>query len=249
MLKKPKDKKISILMGQYTVIKKFFQPSYKSSNLIIESPAAETCIILVLNSPQGLALAHIDTPFYAKEITQKLISRLKNCGAQNSEIKATLVGGQVSDPLEGSGALYNPIYQVLQAEKINYTHKYYSINIPFATLQSIPLMYLLFRILGYIGPSSYIGTVICFLFTLIAHNQTTAYLSNRFDVSVNTATDYIEVVANDINNSSRIIRQASDAQLAFFKQRNTIMPHDSAQKEKLALQWVQPPVEFNGLLK
>ncbi len=52
----------------------------KRGDYEIVSPGAQTCLVLLLKSKTEIAVAHIDSPWVALEITRKMIEELQKSG-------------------------------------------------------------------------------------------------------------------------------------------------------------------------
>lgn len=109
-----------ILMGQYTVVNRGSSAEKK-----IEIPGVQTCVVIVLQSPEGIGVAHVDTPFHAQSVVRDMIEKLGNMIDA-----ATLVGGDVAISRRSSRSIYKPIYEVLKKHAIPYVHSAKSYHIP-----------------------------------------------------------------------------------------------------------------------
>lgn len=203
---KPEAKRSFVVpMGGYTV----FNRSRKGFTEL-QSVGAETCVIVVLQSPKGIALAHVDTP-NAAEAMRTIIKELGN-----KNISATLVGGDVGYVF-GSASIYNSIYLVLRENNIKFTHNNYSYWVPSLTL---PLIYSLLRITNFIGPESIMYSTLTLaaclgIGRLIANNT-----AKSFDVKVNLENGEILIVPTSTAN----LEEAKELMLPnnwdFFRKRN-----------------------------
>jgi hypothetical protein len=233
------EKSVSLMMGQYGVF-----PSKKVNK--VETPGVQTCVTLIITSKDQsyLGFAHIDTSLHARNVTEKIIKQLRSYNKNSIEgMSATLVGGDISDPLTGSSSIYNPIYEALKEAKIPYKHEKYSYSLP---LLALPLLYLGLTYLGGLraGASGFetaFVTFICLAAQFIINNL---ILPNTYDVAVDLETNEIKVVSNNPENSRRILEEAGKAQIEFLMKRNQLSPALESQRKELELEDVSKKLKL-----
>lgn len=216
-----------VLAGQYSVVR-----NDAEDNACIESPDVQSCVVLVLRSSIGTAVAHIDTPFYAREITQAMIQKLKSFD-KKMPIEATIIGGDVAYVPGGidSSTLYNPVYKTLNEHQIKFSHKNYSYAAP-----PVHFVYLLFRMLDLVGPASYLLAALCFvaLWTL-GQGAIGTFLGNSYDVRIVLKSGAISITSNSEDNAKRIRNEATAEQKDSFLRRNKLDPQNPKNIKELKL--------------
>ncbi len=191
-----------VLMGEYIVVD-------RKQDSVIESPGAQTCVILVLKSKDKIAVAHIDSPVGIVENIDKILKRFGN-----QSIKATLVGGVAGLPIVNTRVIYQQIYNVLNQRNIQYKHQYYSINVLPILL---PIGYAVLRLASLVGPESYLASFIFLVITYFAQTIVSSSLEKSFDVEVNEKEGDIKILTNDLKNSIRMMSQVKLAHRDRFK--------------------------------
>lgn len=175
----------------------------------IETPSVQTCILISLNSPEAMAVAHIDTNLVASETIDEMVFNLKAMGATN--IKAETVGGDFYVLTQKStSVIFNEIEQALKKNGIQRSnHDFYTTQVPKVIL---PLTYLALRTARTVGPESYLFVAICTVIACCCSYALNYLLEKSFDVTVNTKDGKIKVITNDEENSVRIMTQATQTQ-------------------------------------
>lgn len=212
---------ITVLMGEYAIAK-------NNDFDTMQSPGAETCSILILRSSQATAIAHIDSPHATKQV-DKIIDEMRKLS--RSQITATIVGGDVYNPISGTHSIYRPIYAKLEKNKIDYKHQHYSCSIPNALF---PLCFLALR--AWLGtPESYLLTTVVCVFLFLVERTANIRLENTYDAKIDAKTGQITIVTNDRNHSRYMMSDASWEQTKRARQRAALKPQDPRNAEALEL--------------
>lgn len=117
-MKKKLNNVFVIPMGGFAVFPK--ESSKPTSHIL--SVAAQVCVITVLVSSKGIAVAHVDTP-NATDSIQKMVDDLKKLG--DTKLSAILVGGDNSI-FFSSAEIYNPLHEILKTSSIPFKHEHFS---------------------------------------------------------------------------------------------------------------------------
>lgn len=201
----PKEKILVVPMGGYAIV-----PINGSKYTDILSVRAETCVILVLESPNKFAIAHIDTPNALNNVKQ-IISQL---GSKN--LSAMLVGGDVGYIFDSS-SIYNPIYEFLHQKNIPFKHDHYSYTTPPTLIW--PFAYLALHVAGIVGPESTLGTSLVCMACFCAGYFTNHALCGSFDVRITLKERKIQVTTSSIQNLMLAESAISLKNQQFFKSR------------------------------
>src|SRR5688572_19946610 len=78
----------------------------------ILSPGVQTCVLVVLDSPHGVAVAHFDTPFVVAQTITEMLTEMQRMG--EGAITARIYGGDYGMPMRGSSSISNAIYAELK---------------------------------------------------------------------------------------------------------------------------------------
>lgn len=199
-------------MGTYTVKKK--STASPSDNIV--SPGAQTCLVVVLESPEAIAVAHVDSPLIAAKITAQMADEMEAMGSKT--INARIYGGDYGNPLTSSSPISNPIYAELNKRKIPYLHNDYRLTSGFIMAAAASIWSL-----SPFGPESRLLALLCVglaykatsLVKAIAPGQwQPCFLANNLDVTVNIKTGAVRLVKDNEANSAALVSQARDSLFA-----------------------------------
>ncbi len=218
--------KLIIPMGSYTVVKR---NDPKNVGLEIVSPGAQSCIVVVLRSSQGIALGHIDSPFIVQASLEKMINELKDCG--DEKITAELIGGDAGNPLMSSSSIYRRIYSELEKEHIPYRHRNYSLDLTFV----LPLLYLTCWYMNILVPESKIIAICALALLAFAGNRV---MQHSYDVTVDVGSGKISLVMNDQINTLSILKDIPQLH-DWLQKRVAINPQDERNASSLQLQKIK----------
>lgn len=193
-------------IGSYTIRKK--RTAAPSDNII--SPGVQTCLVVVLESSDGIAVAHIDTPLVVSRLMHAIIGELKSYGP--GEITARLYGGDYGLPLINSTSISEQIYAILDKKHIRYSHRDYHLTIGF-------FMALAAAVWAFspLGPES---MFMALALIALAYKSTTilksslsekwrpGFLVSNIDVCVNIATGRVCLVRDNQKNSHVLLSEA-----------------------------------------
>ncbi|MFW2572448.1 hypothetical protein [Legionella sp. 29fVS95] len=193
-------------MGTYTVKKK--RTAGPTDEIV--SPGAQTCVVVVLESPHGVAVAHIDTPVVAAKITSAMITELQTMG--EGAITARLYGGDYGNPVSSSASISNPIYEELNKRQISYSHKDYHLTSGLFLAAATTLW-----ALSSLGPESPLVALACIglaykatsiLSAVLPENWQPRCLGNNIDVCVNVAIGRVRLVKDNEEHSRVFLSEA-----------------------------------------
>ncbi|WP_156812609.1 hypothetical protein [Legionella tunisiensis] len=225
-------------MGTYTVKKK--RTAGATDEIV--SPGAQTCVVVVLESPHGVAVAHIDAPVVAAQITSAMITELQTMGT--GTITARLYGGDYGNPLNSSASISNPIYEELNRRQISCSHKDYHLRSGFVLATTTTLW-----AISSLGPESRLVALACIglaykatsiLKAVTPENWQPRCLSNNIDVCVNIATGRVQLVKDNEGYSSVLLSEAKNrliggGQWSRITARTNLNPTDSKNEQGLAM--------------
>lgn len=195
-------------IGTYTIRSK---RTAKPEDFII-SPGAQTCVIVVLESPAGIAVAHIDTPLVAARVTLTMIEELEGMGP--GQVTARMYGGDYGNPLFNSTTISTPIYAELNRRKIPYTHTDYRLTAGFAMATAAAVW-----ACSALGPESRLMALVSIGLAYKATNIIKialprkwhpGFLGNNIDVCVNVMTGQVQLEKDNEQNSEMLLYQAKD---------------------------------------
>lgn len=255
MFSNPRQQKLiqPVLMGESIVLKK-----QKNQDVTLVTPSIQTCIAVVVKSEKGIGLAHFDSSFAIKNGLQKMLADLRKMNPQDTPLSAVLIGGEVG--LNGSSALYNAIYKVLDHNKISYTHDHYSYRIPALLIGLLTLSYM------YMKYTASSNVTLALLLPVVMYNflykmklggvnignalevlpaSFIAYcnhpaiidplLLNSFSVAVNVNSGKIEIIKNNPDFDYRIGHMASNEQNVRYARRCQLNPSDPSNTAGLGM--------------
>lgn len=213
-----------ILTGTYTVKKK---TDTTRQTLIV--PAVQTCVLTILESAHGIAVAHIDSILIVSNTISAMIKELQQMG--KGTITARLYGGDcnfrsiIAREAKARGSnnpiadfhtsIYEPIYQELNKRKIPYSHKDYHLSCGFvmaviATIWAVSSL----------GPESRLIALMCILMAykatevlqnILPEKWQPGFFSRNIDVTINVSTDPlvdVKLVKNNETNSAALLENA-----------------------------------------
>ncbi|CEG58775.1 hypothetical protein [Legionella fallonii] len=228
---------IIVPMGAYTIRKK----DTAQPNDHITSPGAQTCVVVVLESKHAIAVAHIDSPLIAAQVTMQMVDEMKTMG--QGSITARLYGGDYGNPLTSSSSISNALYAELKKRKIAYSHNDYHLYGGFVMATATA-----FWALSSLGPDSLLISLLCVVLAYKAASITKAilpehvqpsFLSSNFDVRVNLASGQVRLEKDNEKNSVGLLGKARESlfgeQWSKLKAREELNPIDPANTEKLAM--------------
>ncbi|CDZ77134.1 hypothetical protein BN59_01416 [Legionella massiliensis] len=225
-------------IGTYTIKSKH---KAQADDFII-SPGAQSCVVLVLESPHAIAVAHIDAPSVAAKITSSMLKELEKMGA--GVISARLYGGDYGNPLRSSSDISNPIYAELTKLQISYSHKDYQLTSGFV----MAIATAIWASSAY-GPESQLFALACvglaykatsLLKAAVPTKWAPGFLGENIDVSVNVKTGFVQLVKDQRDNSLRLLSQARDSLIAggqwrHIEKRMNLNPQDPGNESALAI--------------
>lgn len=193
-------------MGTYTIKKKL--TAAPTDNIV--SPGAQTCLVVVLESPYGVAVAHIDAPVVAAKITSTMITELQAFGP--GAITARIYGGDYGNPLNSSASISNPVYAELNKRQISYSHKDYRLTSGFVMATAAAVW-----ASSSLGPESRLAALACIglaykatslLKTALPQEWQPSFMGNNIDVCVNIATGRVQLVKDNEQHSLMLLSEA-----------------------------------------
>ncbi len=225
---------ITVLMGEYIIIKKG-----SNEKIIIESPEIENCVVVVLESPQGIAIAHLDTHLVATATINKITSRLKSMKNKIEEnvITATLFGGIAGFSFCRYKVIYKAIYKALEEHEIPYKHLEYSYCTPLGSVPGITsTLYIGLQYFGLIPTlisypltlPALSGIALFFTLSCVVECAIDKRLLRTYDIKImleaNKTT--INTTINNKMNSTRIFNNAPQERLQYlFDTRTKLNPN------------------------
>ncbi len=225
-------------MGTYAVRKK----SIASPSDNIVSPGVQTCLVVVLESAEAIAVAHIDSPLVAAQITAQMADEMKAMGSET--MKARIYGGDYGNPLTSSSCLSNPIYTELNKRKISYSHNDYQLTSGFVMATATAIWSL-----SSIGPESWLLGLLCvglaykasdIVKAIIPEQWQPNFLASNLDVSVNITTGTVRLVKDNEANSKVLLSEARNSlfhsgQWGRLQTRASLNPIDSRNRDGLEM--------------
>lgn len=209
---------VVVLPGEYFFSKDVVNPT------IVESPAAQTCTIIVLKGKDGFFVAHFDTPFGIDPIISEAIRRI-------GEIKdASLIGGDLNIGSQSSSKIFDRISQILKNQGVTYKHEHYSYQLPTVSLLAIVASVTAYGIFDDITPGAFnrwsVG-IASLLFTYTGISAINSRLAHSYDakISVNAEGLSTLITADQQNNSLSIFQRTTQSQKERFQKRFNRNPH------------------------
>lgn len=181
----------------------------------IISPGVQSCILVILHSSKGVALAHIDTqsPRSGSDTIHQMINKLKEINAHSKDqtITAKLIGGDFGFPCVGSSKILHSITDALCSENISYSHpiqnknnfsrKHYCIFI-LASVLSIPF-----------SPTAMVAATAMSVLAVTGYNYAQG---STYNVYVNTHSQKVRVVKTDPKEVDQILVEVMTHAPNFF---------------------------------